>query len=362
MHRLFSAAPHRRHGRFAAQSRRRDCRGAASCAATAGPRGGPNDPGAAAARPRRRVRGRGHAGAGTQARRVGGRADPRLGRVPRRPRGQRLPQRARQPARVRRRRPVRLRVLRRPRPQHQRLRPARRLRRRQHRPRPARAVRVGTRVGSGPRDHARHAAALHALARRPAAFAAVLAGRIGRRDRGVALGIVVGRPGNVGGRRVGAGAGDPDATQLHARARVRGRPHRLPAAGAGGLRSDQHGDVHGSAAEVQPFRRRQRAVLPALAPDHLRARRRGAGASVRRALPAGRRLARLPPRARAAAQLHGHRPRGRRVFPRGAGRGQVQQSGRDALRPRGRAAARQGRRRREAGARDAREPRRRRTR
>ena len=38
------------------------------------------------------------------------------------------------------------------------------------------------------------------------------------------------------------------------------------------------------------------------------------------------RLARLPPRARAAAQLHGHRPRGRRVFPRRAGRAQVQQS------------------------------------
>ena len=232
MHRLFSAAPT---GATGVSLRSRAAATAVALLLALQPLGpgrGPTDPGAAAARPRRRVR-----RPGSRRRRNASSASRwsaqirASGGVPRRPRGQRLPQRARQPARVRRRRPVRLRVLRRPRPQHQRLRPARRLRRRQHRPHPARAVRVGTRIGAGARNHARHAAALHALARRPAALAAVLAGRTGRRDRGVALGIVVGRPGDVRGRRFGAGAGDPDAAQLHARARVRGRPHRLPAAG-----------------------------------------------------------------------------------------------------------------------------------
>ena len=148
------------------------------------------------------------------------------------------------------------------------------------------------------------------------------------------------------GRRLGAGAGDPDATQLHARARVRGRPHRLPAAGAGGLRSDQHGDVHGSAAEVQPFRRRQRAVLPAHAPDHLRAHRRGAGASVRRALPAGRATRSTSTScARCCAATRAPTARPSQYFRRGTGRGQVQQRVADPLRPRRRAAARQGRRR-----------------
>ena len=60
-------------------------------------------------------------------------------------------------------------------------------------------------------------------------------------------------------------------------------------------------------------RRRRRFVdgnapsLPAHAPDHLRAHRRGAGARAGAAVPAGHRLARLPAGARAAPQLPGRR-------------------------------------------------------
>ena len=57
-----------------------------------------------------------------------------------------------------------------------------------------------------------------------------------------------------------------------------------------------------SGCRSEPLHRRQRAVVPAHAPDHLRADRRGAGARAGQAVPAGCRLARLPPGARAAAR------------------------------------------------------------
>ena len=79
---------------------------------------------------------------------------------------------------------------------------------------------------------------------------------------------------------------------------------RLDAAGF-----DVYGDghVHGAHAARGALRRRQRAQLPAHAPDHLRAHRRSAVARAGPPVPAGHRLARLPPRARAAAQLPGRR-------------------------------------------------------
>ena len=40
----------------------------------------------------------------------------------------------------------------------------------------------------------------------------------------------------------------PEPAQLHARERIRGRPHRLLAPGRRRLRSERHGDVHGAAA------------------------------------------------------------------------------------------------------------------
>ena len=78
---------------------------------------------------------------------------------------------------------------------------------------------------------------------------------------------------------------------------------------AAGFDPNGDGDVHRAAAAREPLRRRQRAVVPAHAPDHLRAHRRGAGARAGHAVPAGRRFARLPHGARAAAKLPGRAAR-----------------------------------------------------
>ena len=76
---------------------------------------------------------------------------------------------------------------------------------------------------------------------------------------------------------------------------------------AAGFDVQRDGDVHGAAAAGDPLLGEQRAVVPAHAPDHLRAHRRGAGARAGHAVPPGPRLARLPPGPRAAAELPGRR-------------------------------------------------------
>ena len=181
---------------------------------------------------------------------------------------------------------------------------------------------------------------------------------------GLAVAIAASRAGGSsssqatsGRARLGAGARDPDADQLHPRERIRSRSHRLPAPRSRRLRRQRDGDADGPAAEREPVRRRQRAVLSAQPPDHPRARRRSAVARPRQGVPAGHRLARLPPRPRAAAKLLGHAEGGRRVLRRRDRRAQVQQRGRGALRPRRVAAAERGISAGQRGARHAREDR-----
>jgi hypothetical protein len=110
---------------------------------------------------------------------------------------------------------------------------------------------------------------------------------------------------------------------------------------AAGFDPNAQGGVHGKAPAQHPLRRRQHALVPAHAPDHVRADRGGAGARGEHALPPGARLARLPPGARAPPQLPGRRARAGRQFRRRAAREEVQQRDRGTLRPRCDADARQ---------------------
>ena len=153
-----------------------------------------------------------------------------------------------------------------------------------------------------------------------------------------------------------AGAGDPEPDQLHARERIRSRPHRLPAPRCRGLRRHGDGDVHGAAADARSR------FVEGNAPSYLRthpvtyeriaeAQARAQGQPYRQV----RRFARLPHGARAAAQLRGRAARRGRVLRRRARRAQVQQRDRRALRARRIAAARQELQAREGRARDARE-------
>ncbi len=176
-----------------------------------------------------------------------------------------------------------------------------------------------------------------------------------RRDRRIAVALVVGRAGHERRDRVGAGDLDPEPTQLHARERVRGRPHRVPAARRRRLRRHGNGVDDAAAAEADALRRGQRAVVSAHAPDHLRADRRGSGTRAGEALPADSRLARLPDGPRAAQELYGHAAGGGRVVRRSDQGAQVQQRGRRALRARRVAAARQRSQAREGRARRPRE-------
>ena len=116
----------------------------------------------------------------------------------------------------------------------------------------------------------------------------------------------------------------------------------IPAPRRRRLRRHRDGDDDGTAAEIEPVLRRQRAVLSALAPDHLRAHRRGAGPGLRQGLPAGDRLDRLPSGARVAAQLYRDEQGSRGVLSCRARRPQVQRRSRGALRPRRVAAAQRG--------------------
>ena len=86
---------------------------------------------------------------------------------------------------------------------------------------------------------------------------------------------VVGQPGRERGDRHRAGDRDAEPAQLHARKRIRSRPHRLSAPRRRRVRHHGDGDDDAASAAAGPLLRRQRAVLPAHAPDHLRADRRG---------------------------------------------------------------------------------------
>ena len=145
--------------------------------------------------------------------------------------------------------------------------------------------------------------------RRPEELAADVARRRSR------VAIAASRAGGVVGGQAAsaaiasrAGAGDPEPAQFHARERVRGRSHRLPAPRRRRLRRQRDGDVHGPRCRTSSrFADGNAPSYLRTPPGHLRAHRRGAGARARQAVPAGPRFARFPPRARAAAKLPGRR-------------------------------------------------------
>ena len=114
----------------------------------------------------------------------------------------------------------------------------------------------------GARDGARHPAPHRAHARPAAADAA--AGARGARRRDPARALAAG-PGERRGRRR-LGRRDPDAAQLLARLRARGRPHRLPVARGGRLRRARDGHLLREDAARQPHRRRRHACRATCAP------------------------------------------------------------------------------------------------
>jgi hypothetical protein len=107
--------------------------------------------------------------------------------------------------------------------------------------------------------------------------------------------------------------------------RVRSGPDRLPAARRRGIRRQRDGEPHAAPAEANSFCRIERTLLPAHAPDHLRANFRGAGARAGKALPSGAGLPRFSPRPRAPQKLHGDAARSGAILRRFAEREEVQQ-------------------------------------